>query len=435
MNPVYDIQKGWNCPMSTENITAAYRIAKEAYAAIGVDTETAMNTLRGIYLSLHCWQGDDVIGFEHDAGALTGGIMATGNYPGRAATPDELRDDLAFAMKLLPGPHKVNLHAIYLDTDQKGIDRDRIEPRHFENWAQWAKELGIGLDFNPTFFSHPKSADGFTLSSADEDKRAFWVEHGKRARRVGAYLGRETGVTCVTNIWIPDGYKDNPVDCMAPRERLRDSLDQILAEKFDPNCNLDAVESKLFGIGSEAYVTGSHEFYMGYAMEHRKDGVLLTLDAGHYHPTEVISAKIPALLVFLDKLLLHVSRPVRWDSDHVVLLDDELQAIMNQVVRCGALNRVFLALDYFDASINRIAAWVVGARNARKALLRALLEPTGALKKLEAQGDYTARLALTEEYKTYPFEAVWDYFCQSEGVPVREAWLAEVRAREKKLNR
>lgn len=417
--------------MSNENIGKAYELAKEAYSAIGVDTDAAVKSLEGVELSMHCWQGDDVTGFEHASDALTGGIMATGNYPGRATTPDELRGDLEFAMSLLPGTQKVNLHAIYLDTAEKGVDRDKIEPKHFENWAQWAKEQGIGLDFNPTFFSHPKSADGFTLSSGDEGKRKFWVEHGKRSRKIGEYLGRETGKTCVTNIWIPDGYKDNPVDRLAPRERLVQSLDEILSEKLDKRYNLDAVESKVFGIGSEAYVTGSHEFYMGYALSHKQDGVLLTLDAGHFHPTEVISAKISALLLYLDGLLLHVSRPVRWDSDHVVLLDDELQAIMSEVVRCNALNRVYLALDYFDASINRIAAWVVGTRNAQKALLRALLEPTASLKKLEAEGDFTSRLALTEEYKAYPFEAVWDYYCERSGVPVREAWLKEVKKYEK----
>lgn len=416
--------------MSNESINKAYELAKESYAAIGVDTEEAIRALDGVELSLHCWQGDDVLGFEHDSETLTGGIMTTGNYPGRARTPDELRRDLDFAMSLLPGKQKVNLHALYLEANEK-VDRDAIEPKHFEGWAQWAKSKGIGLDFNPSFFSHPKSTDGFTLSSGDKSIRDFWIEHGKRSRKIGEYLGKQTGKTCVTNIWIPDGYKDNPVDRLAPRQRLLESLDEILKEKLDKKYNLDAVESKVFGLGSEAYVTGSHEFYMGYAMANRDKNVLLTLDAGHFHPTEMISGKFSALLLYLEGILLHVSRPVRWDSDHVVIFDDELQNIMSEIVRCGAINRFYIALDYFDASINRIAAWVIGTRNAQKALLKALLEPTAALKKLEADGDYTSRLALTEEYKTYPFNAVWDYYCEKKGVPVKGAWLSQVKDYEK----
>lgn len=417
--------------MSDKNITKAYEIAKENYASLGVDTDAAVKKLENIEISLHCWQGDDVLGFENTDQALTGGIMTTGNYPGRARTLAELKQDLEKAMSLIPCKQKVNLHAIYLDTLGQKVDRDAIEPKHFESWAQWAKKLGIGLDFNPTFFSHPKSATGFTLSNSDKGIRDFWIEHGKRSRKIGEYLGKATGKTCVNNIWIPDGYKDNPVDKLAPRERLVESLDEILKEKIDPKYNKDSVESKVFGIGSEAYVTGSHEFYMGYAMKNKADHLLLTLDAGHFHPTEVISAKISALLLFLDELLLHVSRPVRWDSDHVVILDDELQAIMNEVVRCNALNRVNLALDYFDASINRIAAWVVGARAAQKALLKALLEPTAKLQKIEEQGDLTSRLALTEEYKSYPFGAVWDYFCEKNSVPTKESWLNDVKTYEK----
>lgn len=417
--------------MSDKNITKAYEIAKENYASIGVDTDAAVAALEKVELSLHCWQGDDVLGFENADQSLTGGIMTTGNYPGRARTLAELRQDLEKAMSLIPGKQKVNLHAIYLDTLGKKVERDEIEPKHFESWAEWAKKLGIGLDFNPTFFSHPKSAAGFTLSSPDKGIRDFWIEHGKRSRKIGEYLGKATGKTCINNIWIPDGYKDNPVDRLAPRERLLESLNEILKEKIDPKYNKDSVESKVFGIGSEAYVTGSHEFYMGYAMANKDRHLLLTLDAGHFHPTEVISSKISALLLFLDELLLHVSRPVRWDSDHVVILDDELQAIMSEVIRCKALGRVNLALDYFDASINRVAAWVIGARNSQKALLKAMLEPTTKLQKMETNGDFTSRLALTEEYKSYPFGAVWDYFCEKNGVPVKESWLNDVKTYEK----
>jgi L-rhamnose isomerase len=417
--------------MSEENIAKVYEIAKESYAQAGVNADAAVEALDKIEISIHCWQGDDVIGFEHSTDSLTGGIMATGNAPGRAGTPDELKKDLEKAMSLIPGKQKVNLHAIYLDAKGKKVDRDEITPEHFESWALWAKSLGIGLDFNGTFFSHSKSANGFTLSSPDKGIRDFWIEHGRRSRKIGEYLGKATGKPCVTNIWIPDGYKDNPVDRLAPRERLVQALDEILSEKIDITYNKDAVESKLFGLGSEAYVTGSHEFFMGYAVSRRDKNVLLTMDAGHYHPTEVVSAKISALLPFVYELLLHLSRPVRWDSDHVVLFDDELQAIMSEVVRTGEVGRVNLALDYFDASINRIAAWVVGTRNAQKALLKAFLEPVGKLKKLEAEGDYTSRLALTEEYKSYPFGAVWDYYCETQGVPLKDSWLGNVKAYEK----
>jgi L-rhamnose isomerase len=419
--------------MSKENILKSYELAKESYASIGVNTDDAIKALDKVEISLHCWQGDDVAGFEHSSGSLTGGIMATGNCPGRARTPEELRTDLDKAMSLLPGTQKVNVHALYLDTKGKKVDRNEIEPEHFSSWAEWAKQQGIGLDFNPSFFSHPKSADGFTLSSGDKGIRDFWIEHGKRSRKIAEYFGKTTGKTCVTNIWIPDGYKDNPIDRLAPRQRLEAALDEMLSEKIDTKYNKDAVESKLFGIGSEAYVTGSHEFYMGYAATRKEKNVLLTLDAGHFHPTEVISAKISALLLFVDELLLHVSRPVRWDSDHVVILDDELQAIMNEIIRCEVLNKVNIALDYFDASINRIAAWVVGARNTQKALLKAMLEPVAALKKAEAEGDYTTRLALTEEYKSYPYNAVWDYYCLTKNVPAKENWLAEVKTYEKEV--
>ena len=403
-----------------------YAIAKEMYAKLGVDTDKVLEKVKTISISMHCWQGDDVHGFEGD-GELTGGIQATGNHPGAAKTGDELRADIEKAFTLIPGKHKINLHAIYAEFDGEPVDRDKIEPKHFKKWVDWAKKLGIGLDFNGTFFSHPKSDDGFTLSSADEDIRKFWIEHGKRCRKIGEYFGKELGIPCVTNIWIPDGYKDITVDKYAPRMRLKDSLDQILAEKIDPKYNIDAVESKVFGIGSESYVVGSHEFYMGYALQNK---TLLCLDAGHFHPTEMISGKFTALFPFMDKILLHVSRPVRWDSDHVVIFDDELQAIMQEINRGNFYDRTCIALDFFDASINRVAAWTIGMRNTIKALIFAMLEPTEMLKKAEAEGDLTTRLAMLEELKSYPFSAVWDYYCLQNNVPVKDEWLSDVRKYE-----
>ena len=407
----------------------SYEVAKERYAALGSDTEEAMKRLASIKISMHCWQGDDVKGFLFRDRDLSGGIQATGNYPGAARTPDELRADMDKAFSLIPGKHKVNLHSTYADTEES-IDLDAIEPRHYASWVQWAKEHGLGLDFNPTCFSHEKAESGYTLSSADEGIRRFWIEHCRRSRRVGEYFGKELGQKCVTNVWIPDGSKDVPVDRYAPRLRLKESLDEIFAEKLDPAANLDAVESKLFGIGSESYVVGSHEFYMGYAM---KNNVAVCLDAGHFHPTEVISNKLSSLLLFSDEMLLHVSRPVRWDSDHVVALDDELQEIANEVIRNGLADRIHIGLDFFDASINRVAAWVIGMRNMQKALLRALLEPTAVMKKLELDGDYTARLAYLEEMKAMPWQAVWDEFCERQGVPTGLAWLDEVRGYETKI--
>ncbi len=407
----------------------SYEEARERYAALGTDTEEAIRRLSGIKISMHCWQGDDVKGFLFRDRELSGGIQATGNYPGAARTPDELRADMDEAFSLIGGKHKVNLHSTYADTDEK-IDLDAIEPRHYASWVQWAKERGLGLDFNPTCFSHEKAESGYTLSSADESIRSFWVEHCRRSRRVGEYFGRELGQKCVTNVWIPDGSKDVPVDRYAPRLRLKESLDEVFAEKLDPSANLDAVESKLFGIGSESYVVGSHEFYMGYAM---KNNVAVCLDAGHFHPTEVISNKLSSLLLFSDEMLLHVSRPVRWDSDHVVALDDELQEIANEVIRNGLLDRIHIGLDFFDASINRVAAWVIGMRNMQKALLRALLEPTAAMKKMELDGDYTARLAYLEEMKAMPWQVVFDEFCARQNVPTGLDWLTEVRAYEKKI--
>lgn len=407
----------------------SYEEAKERYAALGSDTEEAMKRLASIKISMHCWQGDDVKGFLFRDRDLSGGIQATGNYPGAARTPDELRADMDKAFSLIPGKHKVNLHSTYADTEES-IDLDAIEPRHYASWVQWAKEHGLGLDFNPTCFSHEKAESGYTLSSADEGIRRFWIEHCRRSRRVGEYFGKELGQKCVTNVWIPDGSKDVPVDRYAPRLRLKESLDEIFAEKLEPAANLDAVESKLFGIGSESYVVGSHEFYMGYAM---KNNVAVCLDAGHFHPTEVISNKLSSLLLFSDEMLLHVSRPVRWDSDHVVALDDELQEIANEVIRNGLADRIHIGLDFFDASINRVAAWVIGMRNMQKALLRALLEPTAVMKKLELDGDYTARLAYLEEMKAMPWQAVWDEFCERQGVPTGLAWLNEVRGYETQI--
>lgn len=404
-----------------------YKIAKELYAQIGIDTDTVLEKLKQIPISMNCWQGDDVMGFE-GAEELTGGIQTTGNYPGKARNGDELRADMEKALSLIPGTHKVNIHASYAEFNGSKKDRDQLEPAHFKTWMEWAKERGIGLDFNETYFSHPKSESGFTLSSNDDSIRKFWIEHGKRCRKIGEYFGRELGKTCITNLWIPDGYKDVTVDKLAPRRRLKASLDEIFAEKIDPRYNRDAVESKVFGIGSESYVVGSHEFYMGYTMS--RNDVMLTLDAGHFHPTEMISGKISSIFTFMDSLLLHVSRPVRWDSDHVVIFDDELVAIMQELNRNNLFGRTYLALDYFDASINRIAAWVIGMRNTIKAMLFAMLEPVETLKKAEAEGDLTARLALLEEYKSYPYAAVWDYYCTTMNVPVRENWLSEVRKYE-----
>jgi L-rhamnose isomerase len=409
------------------NIEQAYEAARALYAAHGIDTDKAIERLQSIKISVHCWQGDDVQGFLFRGGELGGGLAVTGNYPGAARTADELRADLEKALSLIPGKHKVNLHAIYADTDEK-VDLDALEPRHFQSWVDWAKDQGLGLDFNPTCFSHPKASDGFTLSHPDPAVRRFWIDHCKASRKIGAYFGEQLGQTCVTNVWIPDGFKDAPADRLAPRIRMKEALDEVFAEKIDPAVHLDAVESKLFGIGSEAYVVGSHEFYMGYAIQ---KGTLLCLDAGHFHPTESIAGKMSALSLFTSGLLLHVSRPMRWDSDHVVILDDETQEIARELVRCGLLDRTHIGLDFFDASINRVAAWVIGTRSTLKALLRAMLEPADRLKQAELEGDYTTRLALTEEFKTYPFGAVWDYYCAKSGVPVRETWLDEVRAYER----
>jgi L-rhamnose isomerase len=411
----------------TRGIEKAYEQARQRYAELGVDTETAMERLSSTAISLHCWQGDDVGGFESDEGLSGGGIMATGAYPGKARTSDELRADLEKTLSLIPGKHRLNLHAMYGETKGK-VERNELTAEHFTAWIDWAKANGLGMDFNGTFFSHPKAESGFTLSSADEGIRRFWVEHGIVCREIGAAMGKQLGTPCVTNLWIPDGYKDIPVDRKAPRERLKKSLDEIFAEPMDRSCLLDAVESKLFGIGSESYVVGSHEFYLGYAIENK---TLLCLDTGHFHPTEVVSDKISSVLTFLDEILLHVSRGVRWDSDHVVVLSDELRAIAEQIVRGDYLQRVHIGLDFFDASINRIAAWVIGTRCMLKALLIALLEPTDKLRQMEINGDYTSRLTMLEELKTLPFGAVWDYYCIKSDVPAAESWLDEVKAYER----
>ncbi len=410
-----------------KEIEKTYELAKQRYAELGVDTEKAMEKLSSIAISLHCWQGDDVGGFDKAQETLGGGIMATGAYPGKARTADELRTDLEKTLSLIPGKHRLNLHAMYAETKGK-VERNELSPEHFTTWIDWAKANGLGMDFNGSFFSHPRAETGFTLSSADEQVRSFWVEHGIVCRKIGAAMGKQLGTPCVTNVWIPDGYKDVPVDRKAPRLRLKQSLDEIFAEPMDKSFNLDAVESKLFGIGSESYVVGSHEFYLSYALENK---TLLCLDAGHFHPTEVISDKISSVLTFLDEILLHVSRGVRWDSDHVVILSDELRAIAQQIVRGDYLQRVHIGLDFFDASINRIAAWVIGTRCMIKALLIALLEPVQMLREIELADNYTERLAMLEELKTMPFGAVWDYYCRKMEVPPAQTWLDEVKVYEK----
>jgi L-rhamnose isomerase len=414
--------------MTDQTLIQAYQIAKEQYASAGVDADAAMRRLETIPISLHCWQGDDVGGFEKVGAKLEGGgIQATGNYPGKARSIAELRADVEKALSMVPGKHRLNLHACYLDNGGKFIDRNEMLPEHFQSWIDWAKSNGLGMDFNPTYFSHPKAADGFTLTHPDKGIRDFWIEHGICCRKIGAEMGRQLGSTTVTNVWIPDGYKDIPIDRTGPRERLTDSLDKMFAEPIDPKIHLDAVEAKLFGIGAESYTAGSHEYYLAYAVSRQK---VLTLDAGHFHPTEVISDKLSCVLMFCPGLLLHVSRPVRWDSDHVVILDDELQAIAKELVRSGKLDKVHIGLDYFDASINRVAAWVIGTRNMLKALLIAELEPTAALKAAELKMDFTERLAMLEEQKSLPWAAVWDYYCMQKGVPVGRAWFDEIRKYE-----
>lgn len=409
------------------SIKERYELAKKDYEKLGIDVERALSDLQKVKISIHCWQGDDVTGFEVNQNDLSGGIQATGNYPGKARNPEELRQDLEKALSLIPGKHKVNLHAIYAETNGEFVERNKIEPRHFENWVNWAKKNDLGLDFNPTIFSHPKASDGLTLSHPDKNIRDFWIEHVKASRKIGEYFGKELGQTCLTNIWIPDGYKDIPSDRLGPRKRLKDSLEEIFTQEIDKSCNLDCVESKVFGIGAESYTVGSNEFYLNFAA---KNDVISLLDTGHYHPTEVVSDKISSMLLFSEKVALHVSRPVRWDSDHVVTFDDELKEIAKEIVRNDALDRVIIGLDFFDASINRIAAWVIGTRNMSKALLSALLMPHDKLIKLQNEGNYTERLALMEELKTYPLGDIWNYFCEINNVPVKEEWIKVVKRYE-----
>jgi L-rhamnose isomerase len=413
--------------METGRVERTYELARERYAELGVDTDAALARLSAVPISLHCWQGDDVAGFENTGGELGGGLAVTGNYPGKARTADELRGDAEKALSLIPGKHRFNLHAIYLETNGARVERDAIGPEHFARWIDWARSLGIGLDFNPTCFSHPKADDGFTLSHADKGIRDFWIAHCRASRRIGAAMGKALGTPCVTNVWIPDGYKDTPVDRTSPRERLAAALDEIFAEPLSPAHNMDAIEGKLFGIGSESYVVGSHEFYLAYAVRNRK---LICLDAGHYHPTETIADKVSAILGFLDRILLHVSRGVRWDSDHVVTLTDDLRALAQELVWSDYLGRVHIGLDFFDGSINRVAAWTIGTRCMIKALLAAMLDPIQRLRDAENEGDYTSRLALLEEARTLPFGAVWDYYCLRKDVPVGIDWLDEVKRYE-----
>jgi len=411
-------------------IKESFELARQVYEKWGINIEEVLENLQQVSISIHCWQGDDVKGFEADASELSGGIDVTGNYPGKARNAEELRQDLEKALSLIPGKHRVNLHAIYAETNGEKVERDQLEPKHFENWVNWAKKIGIGLDFNPTLFSHEKAADGLTLSHPDPGIREFWINHCIRSRKIGEYFGKELGTPCLTNIWIPDGYKDIPSDRLTPRKRLKESLDKIFSVEINEKYNLDAVESKLFGIGSESFVVGSHEFYLGYALQNNK---IYLLDTGHFHPTETVSNKISSILLYSDRLALHVSRPVRWDSDHVVILDDELREIALEIVRNDALHKVLIGLDFFDASINRLAAWVIGTRNMIKALLYAMLMPHEYLKQLQEKGNFTERLAVMEEFKTYPFGAIWDYYCEKMNVPVREEWLKEIQKYEEEV--
>lgn len=414
---MYDVKKG-------------YELAKEFYAQYGIDVDKAIEIADSTPISMHCWQGDDVEGLEmkEDAG-LSGGIQTTGNYPGKARNGEELRADIDMAMQFIPGELKVNVHANYQEADTF-VDRDAIEPKHFDKWVDWAVKKGIGLDFNPTYFSHPKSENG-TLSSADEEVRKFWIEHGIRCRRIGQYFYEKTGKPCVINHWTPDGDKEVPIDTIGPRQRLKDSYDQIFEATKDVKGVIDGIESKVFGIGLESFTAGSHEFCMGYVMKANKDHIIMTLDTGHYHPTEVVSAKLASVYTFSDNVLLHVSRPIRWDSDHVVSFDDETRAIMEELVRMDKLQDTYVATDFFDASINRIAAWVIGMRNTRKAMLAALLQPVEQMKALEKAKDVSGRLAFKEEFKAAPFAFVWDYYCEQKNAKKGLEWLEEVRKYEK----
>jgi len=411
----------------SELIKKAYGIAKEQYAGIGVDTEAAIDKMKDVNISLHCWQTDDVGGFETEDGELSGGIQATGNYPGKATTIEQMRTDLEKVLALLPGQQRLNLHAIYGDFQGEKVDRDEIEVKHFQSWIDWCKTQGIGLDFNATCFSHPRAADGFTLSSKNEENRKFWVEHVKRCRAISAEAGKQLGTPCVHNTWIPDGTKDIPVDRNGYRTLLKKSLDEAFETDYPKEYMKDAIESKLFGIGVESMTVGSHDFYLGYAIKNNK---LICLDNGHFHPTEQVGDKISACLQFVDEVLLHVTRPVRWDSDHVVTLNDDVQLIASEIMRNNFLDRVNIGLDFFDASINRIGAYVTGTRAAQKAFLIAALEPTKYLVELEEAEKNFERLAMLEELKTMPFSAVWDYYCLKEGVPAGMGYIAEIQKYE-----
>ncbi|SFK99504.1 L-rhamnose isomerase [Lachnospiraceae bacterium KH1T2] len=414
----------------------SYEKAREKYSKIGIDTEAAINKLKEVKLSLHCWQGDDVRGFDTDPEKpLTGGIQTTGNYPGRARTPEELMADIDEVLKLIPGKAKLNLHASYAIFDEENggwVDRDKLEPKHFKKWVDFCKERGLGCDFNPTFFSHP-NCDPLTLSSPNEEIRKFWIEHGKACIRISSYLAEELGETCVMNIWSGDGLKDVPADRKGPRDRYKDSIEQILSEPFDFEKVKPCVESKVFGIGVESYTVGSAEFALSFAATH-PDKCIPLMDNGHYHPTEVVSDKIPALLSFFPNIALHITRPVRWDSDHVVLFDDETKEIAKEIVRCGGLDgSVFMALDYFDASINRVSAWVTGYRNTQKALLNALLTPNDELKKLQDESNFTKLMVCQEEMKTMPFGDVWNEYCRRCGAPEDGEWYPEIERYEKEV--
>ena len=413
-----------------KEVLTRYENSKKVYENLGINVEECIEILSKVKLSVHCWQGDDVKGFETPDSSLSGGISATGNYPGRARNGEELRMDLEKALSLIPGTHKVNLHAIYAEFDNEVPSRDKIEPKHFKKWVEWAKKNNLGLDFNPSLFSHPNADSGLTLSHPCSNIREFWINHCIASRKIGEYFGKELGQTCLTNIWIPDGYKDTPSDRLTPRKRLKKSLDKIYSVPTNSLYNDDSVESKVFGIGVESYTVGSHEFYLNYSILNNK---LCLLDNGHFHPTESVADKISSMLLFQDKLALHITRPVRWDSDHVITFNDDVREIAKELVRNDALNKVYIGLDFFDASINRIAAWVLGSRNTLKALLEALLIPNELLSKIQDEGDFTRRLVLLEELKTYPLGDIWDYFCEINQVPCKDEWLKEIKEYEIKI--
>lgn len=410
--------------MKEELVKKAYEAAKSRYEAIGVNTDEIIETLNQQSISIHCWQADDVIGFENPDGELTGGIQTTGNFPGKSRSIEELRSDLEKALSLLPGKHRISLHAIYGDFGGEFVDRDKVEPKHFQSWIDWAKKNDVKLDFNSTFFSHEKSTSGYTLSDFDPEIRKFWKDHLRQCRKIAAEIGRQQGDACIHNIWVPDGEKDKTVSRYEHRKLLEESLDEVLAEKISTEYLKDCVECKLFGIGSESYVVGSHEFYMGYTV---KNNMMLTLDAGHFHPTETISDKLSTMLLFVPEINLHVSRPERWDSDHVIILNDELLAISQEIVRSGQMDRIKVGLDYFDASINRVGAYVVGVRSQQKAMLQALLEPTDKLRKFEKENKNFERMAYLEELKSMPWSDVYDYYCLQQGIAVGSDYITQIQ--------